>query len=123
MKEFLKKVKMLLLDPRLLVCVGIAWLITNGWAYAALGVGTYYGITPLISIAGIYLAILWSPFCLEGIFTAVIAVALMKRLFPKDKQALVLLEEMQTDLREKKAERRVRRHPADVQDTEELIEE
>lgn len=112
MKEKFSKLLDFLLNPHLLVCIGIAWLITNGWAYVALGIGTYYNMTALMSIAGVYLAILWSPFCVEGILTAVIAIFLLKRLFPEDKQTLKKLEDMCDELREKKRERKLRRKHA-----------
>ena len=33
MKDKLKKVIRFITNPRLLLCVAIAWLITNGWSY------------------------------------------------------------------------------------------
>ena len=117
MKEKLAKIKDFLLNPHLLLCVGIAWLITNGWAYIALGIGTYYGLTPLMTIAGVYLAVLWSPFCLEGIFTALIALFLLRHLFPDDTQTLEKLEDMRDELSAKKQSRRLRRKgAADIDD-------
>ena len=45
MKDKLKKVIRFITNPRLLLCVAIAWLITNGWSYILFGVGSYFGST------------------------------------------------------------------------------
>lgn len=58
MKEKIKKIIQFVANPRLLLCFGLAWLITNGWAYILLGVGTYYGIGWMMAVASSYLAFL-----------------------------------------------------------------
>ncbi|HRR78021.1 MAG TPA: hypothetical protein P5191_14630 [Ruminococcus sp.] len=89
--KLLKKIddiRKFLLNPHLMICYGIAWIITNGWAYIGIGLGSYYEIEWLKNISVAYLAILWSPFCFELIATLIITIALMKRLFPQDKETL-----------------------------------
>ena len=55
------KVLQFLLNPRLLICVAIAWLITNGWSYILFGIGTYFEISWMTTIAGAYITFLWLP--------------------------------------------------------------
>ena len=50
-KDIIKKAVFFIVNPRFLLCFGIAWLITNGWSYVALGFGTYYGIAWLAAVA------------------------------------------------------------------------
>ena len=91
MKEKLKKIVAFVLNPRLLLCVGIAWMLTNGWSYVLMGIGTFLGIGWMIAVSGAYLAFLWFPFTPEKIITAVISIFLLKRLFPKDEKTLAVL--------------------------------
>ena len=51
----LNNAKNFILNPHLVICFLIAWIITNGWAYVALGVGTYYEYKWLAAIAATYL--------------------------------------------------------------------
>jgi hypothetical protein len=87
-QRILKTVRNFLLNSHLVICFAIGWIITNGWAYAALGIGTYYEYKWLVAIAATYLAILWSPLCAEGILTFIIAIFLMQKLFPEDEKTL-----------------------------------
>ena len=107
--EKIKKVVWFVLNPRLLVCVGIAWLITNGWSYILLGLGTWLEIGWMIAVAGAYLAFLWVPFSPEKIATFAIALALLRFLFPNDTKTLAVLREWHKKaidvFRRKKAER------------------
>ena len=52
MKEKLKKIIQFLLNPRLLLCFGIGWMITNGWYYILLGVGAWFDIPWMVAVAG-----------------------------------------------------------------------
>lgn len=85
-KEKFKKTIGFLLNPHFLLCLGIAWLITNGWSYILLGIGTYYGIGWMIAVASAYLAFLWLPISPEKIAIFAIALALLRWLFPNDKK-------------------------------------
>ena len=90
-----------LLNPRFLLCFGIAWLITNGWSYIMLGVGTYFGIGWMIAVATAYLAFLWLPVSPEKIVTVLIAMALLRFLFPHDLKTLGILRELHEKLTQK----------------------
>lgn len=89
--KLLKTLKNLFVNPHLVICFAIAWIITNGWAYASLVLGTRFGIKWLTVVAGAYIAVLYSPLCAEGILTFIIAIGLMKLLFPKDEKTLRLI--------------------------------
>lgn len=92
-KETLKKAVRFILNPRLLLCVGLAWMITNGWSYVLLGLGTWMEIGWMVAVAGAYLAFLWFPFSPEKIVTFALALALLKLLFPGDEKTLAVLRE------------------------------
>lgn len=103
-KEIFKKVVYFLFNPRFLLCFGIGWMITNGWSYIMLGVGTYYNIGWMIAVAGAYLTFLWLPISPEKIVTVAIAMALLRWLFPKDEKTLGVLKEMHEKMHEKQKE-------------------
>ena len=92
-KDLLVKALKFILNPRLLLCFGIAWMITNGWSYLVLAVGTWLGVPWMIAVASAYLAILWLP-SPEKILTCAIAILLLRLLFPKDKYTLGVLQDM-----------------------------
>lgn len=91
MKSKLKRIWSFLANPRLLLCFGIAWIITNGWAYIMLGLGILFHITWMKGVAGAYLAFLWLPFTAEKIVTVAITIFLLRTLFPEDKKTLAVL--------------------------------
>lgn len=88
---FLKRLLDFFANPRLLLCFGIAWIITNGWAYVMLGAGILFHITWMKGVAGAYLAFLWLPFTAEKIVTVAITIFLLRKLFPEDKKTLAVL--------------------------------
>lgn len=92
MKEKLKKILLFITNPRLLLCVGIAWMITNGWSYILFSVGTYFGITWMAAIGGAYLAFLWLPISPEKLVTFAIALALLRWWFPNDQKTLAVIK-------------------------------
>ena len=94
MKEKIKKVILFIANPRLLLCFGVAWMITNGWAYVIMGLGAFLDIAWMKAIGLAYLAALWTPFTPEKILTVIIAIGLLKILFPKDTKTLAVLIEM-----------------------------
>ena len=94
MKEKLKKVIEFIANPRLLLCLLIAWMITNGWSYILFGVGTYFGIHWMTAVAGAYLAFLWLPISPEKLATLTIAIALLRWLFPDDQWTLAVLHRL-----------------------------
>ena len=93
MKEKLKKVLQFLLNPRLLLCLGIAWLITNGCSYLMLAIGTWLGSGWMIGVATAYLTFLWLPISPEKLVTFAIAIALLRWLFPDDRKTLAILKD------------------------------
>lgn len=90
-KQKLKIFIQFITNPRLLLCFGIAWMITNGWSYIMFGVGSYYQIGWMIAVSGAYLAFLWIPFSFEKIVTFAIAILLMRWWFPNDTKTLGVL--------------------------------
>lgn len=94
MKHKLKKIVQFILNPRLLLCLLIAWIITNGWSYVLFGIGTYFKIEWMIAVGGAYLAFLWLPVSPEKVITITIAMALLRWLFPNDEKTLAVLREL-----------------------------
>jgi len=99
-----KKIIQFCLNPRLLLCFGIAWFITNGWCYVFAAVGAYFGITWMTVVGGAWAALLWFPFTPEKIITVVIAIFLLRLLFPKDQKTLLVLRTEQQKIRDKMRE-------------------
>lgn len=94
MKEKFKKILLFFANPRLLLCIAIAWLITNGWSYIMMAVGTYWQITWMTVLAGAYLTFLWLPISPEKVVTFAIALALLRWLFPNDQKTLAVLKDL-----------------------------
>lgn len=91
MKEKIKKILWFFANPKLLLCLGIAWMITNGWSYIFVAVGTALGIGWMAAVGGAYLTFLWIPMTPEKILTVIIAIFLLKKLFPNDQKTLKIL--------------------------------
>ncbi len=98
-KEILKETVQFILNPRLLLCFGLGWIITNGWSYVVFALGTYFKIEWMIAVAGAYLAFLWLPISPEKIVTVAIAIFLLRILFPNDKKTLGKLRALRDKLR------------------------
>ncbi len=94
MKQKIKAFLQFFTNPRLLLCLAVAWMITNGWSYVVLGMGTFFKINWMIAVGSAYMAILWFPFSPEKLLTVAIAVALLRWLFPNDQKTLAVLYEM-----------------------------
>ena len=82
------------LNPRFMLCFGIAWMITNGWSYVCFVLGNAFDVGWLKYIATAYMALLWLPFTPEKIITFAIAILLLKLLFPNDKKTLAVLHNL-----------------------------
>lgn len=93
-KSKLKKILDFLLNPKLLLCLFIAWMITNGWSYLFIAFGTLYNIRWMLAVGSAYFAFLWFPFTPEKIITVAIAILLLRVLFPYDKKTLAVLKHM-----------------------------
>lgn len=100
MKEKIKKAWLFIANPRLLICILIAWILTNGWSYLFFLLGNYFEIKWMASIGGAYLAFLWLPISPEKIFTVALAILLLKLIFPNDKKTLAVLKNMHLRLKE-----------------------
>ncbi len=104
--RFISQLHLYFLNWHFLLCFGIAWLITNGWSYIALGIGTFLGWPWLIAVSSAYLALLWIPFTPEKLITVMIAMLLLRWIFPKDRNALELLENLKKAAARKRSERK-----------------
>lgn len=98
-KNFIKKAVQFLLNPRLLLCYGLGWLITNGWSYILFVLGTWLNIGWMVAVSGAYLTFLWLPISPEKIITVAITMWLMKVLFPNDTKTLGVLRESYAKLK------------------------
>ena len=106
LKAIVKKWVLLFLNPRFLLCFGIGWMITNGWAYVMLGLGILLDSAWASATASAYLALLWIPMTPEKIITVTIAILLLRKLFPNDEKTLGVLREMF-----EKAKTTAKKHP------------
>lgn len=93
MKEKLKKIVRFITNPRLLLCIALAWVITNGWSYILFAIGTAAKIPWMTAVSGAYIAFLWLPISPEKIVTFAIALGLLKLLFPNDQKTLAVLRQ------------------------------
>lgn len=109
LKEKTKKIVQFIMNPPLLLCLGIAWIITNGWSYILFAVGTYFGINWMIAVSGGYLAFLWIPISPEKLVTVAIAILLLKIFFPNDKKTLGILRELKDKVKGKVKEKVIKR--------------
>lgn len=98
-KYWTKTIIEFILNPKLLLCFGLAWIITNGWAYIALFIGTWLKISWLVALASTYLMLMWFPFTPEKIITVIISIFLLKLLFPNDKKTLEKLYKMKEKIK------------------------
>lgn len=96
--EKLKKFLSFILNPRLIVCLALAWLITNGWSYILFVIGTYSEIPWMIGVSSAYLAFLWLPVSPEKLFTVALAIVFLRFLFPNDTKTLAVLRDMHKKL-------------------------
>ena len=94
MKDKVKKLIEFILNPRFLLCFGLAWMITNGWCYIFIAAGSSYDIEWMFYVGTTYLAFLWLPITPEKIITIPLAIAFLKAFFPKDQLTLAVLMQM-----------------------------
>lgn len=101
-----KKIIQLILNPRFLLCFGLAWMITNGWSYILLGLGVWLNIGWMTAVATAYLAILWIPITPEKIITIALSLIFLRAFFPQDEKTLGTLKEMREKIKRKKKEKK-----------------
>lgn len=90
-----------LLNPRLLLCLAIAWMITNGWSYILFGIGMALKINWMRMVGGAYMSLLWLPFTPEKLLTVLIAIGLLRLFYPRDRHTLGTLRAKLSALRKK----------------------
>ena len=105
-KASVKKWVQLCLNPRFLLCFGIGWMITNGWAYVMLGLGVLLDVGWARTVASAYLTLLWIPMTPEKILSVAIAILLLRKLFPNDEKTLGGLRELFSKAKARESERR-----------------
>lgn len=98
-KKTIKEILQFILNPRLLLCFGLGWIITNGWSYILFAIGSYFKIGWMIAVSGAYLAFLWLPVSPEKLVTVAIAIFLLRLLFPNDKKTLGKLRQLRDKFR------------------------
>lgn len=101
MKDKIRKIVQFITNPRLLLCIAIAWFITNGWSYILFAIGGYFEIPWMLGISSAYLAFLWLPVSPEKLVTFAIAIALLRWLFPNDKKTLAVLRQLHHNVKNK----------------------
>ena len=119
-KEKFKKIVEFILNPRFLLCFGLAWMITNGWCYIFIGVGSYYDIEWMFYVGTTYLAFLWLPITPEKIITIPMAIGFLKLIFPRDKYTLGVLIDMYQKAKDAlKAQKRKRKRTSQKEENSE----
>lgn len=98
-KIWIKKALQFLLNPRLLLCIAVGWMVTNGWSYVVFGLGTYFENPWMLAISGGYLTFLWLPISPEKLLTVAIAIGLLRWWFPNDEKTLGVLLEMKEKIK------------------------
>lgn len=93
-RKAFKTILQFVANPRLLLCLLVAWLITNGWSYILFAMGSWFGVGWMTAVAGAYIAFLWLPFTPEKLVTVMIALALLRWLFPGDEKTLAVLRRL-----------------------------
>ena len=98
-KDLTKRILQFILNPRLLLCFGIAWFITNGWCYLFIVLGSAFDIG-WMSVAGwAWFTFLWLPISPEKIVTVFLAILFLRLFFPNDQKTLAVLKREQLALR------------------------
>lgn len=82
------------LNFKFLLSFFLAWMITNGWSYVFLIVGTIFKIKWMLTIGASYQAFLWMPWTPEKLVTIPLAIFFHKVLFPKDFKNIDKLNKM-----------------------------
>ncbi len=81
-----------LTNPHLLISVGIAWFITNGWAYCAIGLGAFLEIGWLLKAGSVWAAMLWVPGTPDKLVPFPLAIFILRLLFPNDTRTLAMID-------------------------------
>ncbi|MBO5109333.1 MAG: hypothetical protein J6D21_01320 [Clostridia bacterium] len=98
-KNQIRSAARVLLNPRLVLCFALAWMVTNGWCYIAIILGTWLKLSWMAWAGTAYASFLWLPFTPEKIVTILLSIALLRLLFPNDEQTLKLLKDKLANLK------------------------
>lgn len=98
-KNILRQTVEFILNPRLLLCLGGAWMVTNGWSYVMFAVGTWFEIGWMLAVSGAYLTFLWLPVSPEKLVTVALAIVFLRFFFPNDLKTLGKLRSMHARLK------------------------
>ena len=113
-----RKILRFIANPHLLICLLIAWMITNGWAYILMWIGKYLNIEWMMAVSGAYIAFVWLPLSPEKTLTFAIAIVLLRLLFPGDQKTLGVLKDMlqkaKNAIRYRKIKRNTEHEPIDI---------
>ena len=92
---------------RFAFCFFLSWMITNGWAYIGIVMGSVVFDLPWLAAGCLaYLSFLWLPFICEKLVQIPIAIYLSKLLFPNDNKTVELLHSMKDAILERRTEKR-----------------
>lgn len=114
---FFRKWLMFFLNPHLLICFGIAWMITNGWCYLFILFGSVFRIGWMLAVGGGYAALLWLPFTPEKIVTVLISIFLLRLIFPKDQKTLQVLRTEFAEIKKKMTEGKKKKSKSDTRES------
>ncbi len=94
-----RKLVWFFLNPHLLLCVGIAWFLTNGWCYLFIFLSGWLHIPWMAAVGGAWATLVWLPFTPEKVLTLAITMFLLRLLFPNDRKTLHVLRQEEDALR------------------------
>lgn len=73
------------LTLKMIPCLFLAWVITNGWAYVFVTVGPILGLRWMTIVGSTWIAILWMPWTLEKPLITIPLACLIYRLIYREK--------------------------------------
>ena len=74
-------------------------MITNGWAYIFIIIGTTFEINWMAYVGTSYIAILWLPITPEKLITIPLAMLFQKIFFKNDEKTKRILKDMSSELK------------------------
>lgn len=117
MKKFVKKLWETLklffaafINIRFAFCFFLSWMITNGWAYIGIVMGSVVFDLPWLASGCLaYLGFLWLPPVCEKLVQIPLAIYLSKLLFPNDNKTVESLRTMLDSIVSHRAEKKAAR--------------
>ncbi len=80
-----------------------------------MAVGTLLQIPWMMAVAGAYLTFLWIPLSPEKILTVIIAIGLLRLLFPNDEKTLGVLKDMLEKVKGKLKKKKTEKNDGDAE--------